>query len=50
MIDRSFEIVIEPLLTSNISKQEMVEYINQTKIPVAELKTTHDTRKQSKDA
>ena len=36
MIDRSFKIVTEPPLTSNISEQELVEYINQTNIPVIE--------------
>ena len=36
MIDRSFEIVTEPPLTSNVLEEESVEYINQTNIPVIE--------------
>ena len=37
MTDRSFEIVTEPSLTSNISKPELVEYISQTITPIIEL-------------
>ena len=36
MIDRSFEIVTESPLASNVSEQKLVAYINQTNIPVIE--------------